>query len=189
MRLTSPPAAKRPAIRAEQMILFSIGSQLFAVSASSVQEIRSADSIRGAPSDIPQPEFRKVRYIVRRARQPLYIVHGGTHFGLPASRAALVFLFRNRRAALLVDAIDRMAAITRLQAVPQAFCNEERIWYRGFVAMENAVIPVVNPDGLLRPDELAWLDAAVESAALESVAAEAPALDTPGEFTEGSHHA
>ncbi len=172
MNFASQPAAKGRVIRPEQMILFRIGSQLFAISASVVQEIRSADSIGSAAADIQQPGLRKVRAHVRRGQRTLYLVHGGTLFGLPPSQAALVFLFRNRRAALLVDAIDRMAAITRLQAVPQAFCNEERNWYRGFVTIENAVIPVVNPDGLLLPQEIAQLDAGVETATRESAAAD-----------------
>ncbi|MBZ5701724.1 MAG: chemotaxis protein CheW [Acidobacteriia bacterium] len=172
MNFASQPAAKGRVIRPEQMILFRIGSQLFAISASVVQEIRSADSIGSAAADIQQPGLRKVRSLVRRGRRTLYIVHGGTLFGLPPSQAALVFLFRNRRAALLVDAIDRMAAITRLQAVPQSFCHEERNWYRGFVAMENSVIPVVNPDGLLLAQEIAQLDAAAETASAENAAAD-----------------
>jgi chemotaxis signal transduction protein len=174
MRPPPQPAGKRRATRAEQMILFRIGSQLFAISASAVQEIRSTDSIAGAATAILRPELKKVQHVVRRGSRALYVVHGGTHFGLPVSQATLVFLLRNRRAALLVDGIERMATVTRMQAVPQAFCHEERDWYRGLVTLDNAVIPVVNPDGLLRPDEMELLDAAaVPAEAIPEQGAEA----------------
>jgi len=88
-------------------------------------------------------------------------VHGGTLFGLPASQATLVFLLRRGRAALLVDSIERMAAITRLQAIPQSFCHEERAWYRGLTVLEEGIVPVLNPEGLLSSEEIGLLDATV----------------------------
>ena len=83
MNFASQPAAKGRVIRPEQMILFRIGSQLFAISASVVLEIRSADSIGSVAADIQQPGLRKVRWHVRRGRRTLYIVNGGKLFGLP----------------------------------------------------------------------------------------------------------
>jgi hypothetical protein len=51
-----------------------------------------------------------------------------------------------------------MTTMTRLQALPQAFCNEERTWYRGVTALEQNVVPVVNPEGFLTPEEIALLE-------------------------------
>jgi hypothetical protein len=54
-----------------------------------------------------------------------------------------------------------MTTMMRLQALPQAFCNEERAWYRGLTALDQTVVPVVKPEGFLTPDELLLLDSAL----------------------------
>jgi chemotaxis signal transduction protein len=171
MRFAPPLASKSRPVRAEQMILFRIGSQLFAISASAVQEVRSGDSLAGAATELRQSHVRKVRHVVRRGKRTVYVVNGAMHFGLPPSQAALVLLLRRGRAALLVDAIEKMTAIRRLQAVPRAFCHVERTWYRGLIVAEDTVIPVLNPGGLLEADELSLLDNLVADIASEFAAA------------------
>lgn len=158
-----PPDLRVPrrAARSEQVILFSISHQLFAIAAASVQEIRSTDSLAGTAAEIVQPDVPKVRHTAQRGRRSLYIVHGGMHFGLSPSRPALVFILRSARAGLLVDRIEKMTAITRLYALPQTFCGEERTWYRGLTVVDDAVIPVVEPNGVLSPRELELLDSAI----------------------------
>ena len=42
--------------------------------------------------------------------------------------------------------------------------DEFRDWYRGLTAIDQAVIPVVKPEGFLTPDELFQLDAAMQPA-------------------------
>jgi chemotaxis signal transduction protein len=153
--------AKPLALRSEQIILFRIAGQFFAVSSASVQEVRSVDSLAGVSIEINQPAIRKVRHMLHRGDKSLYVVNTAAHFGLPASSAGLVFVLRKTRTALLVDAMDRMATMTRLQALPLAYCHEERQWYRGLTALDQAVIPVVNPEGFLTPEELALLDASL----------------------------
>lgn len=160
MRVVAPPA-KLHAARTEQIILFRVSGQLFAVSSASVQEVRSVDSLSGAATEINQPTLRKVRHVLRRGDKALYVVNGAAHFGLPASSAGLVFVLRKTRTALLVDGIDKMATMTRLQALPLAYCHEERQWYRGLTALDQNVIPVVNPEGFLTADEFALLDASL----------------------------
>jgi chemotaxis signal transduction protein len=178
MRLPSPPKAHP--VRSEQIILFRVSGQLFAVSSASVQEVRSVDTLAGAAKEISQPSLRKVRQSVQRGELSLYVVNGALHFGLPASPPALVFVLRNTRTALLVDGIEKMTTMTRLQALPQAFCNEERDWYRGLTAIDQTVIPVVKPEGFLTPDELSLLEAATR-----------PADATPGDanILHGSENA
>jgi hypothetical protein len=61
----------------------------------------------------------------------------------------------------LIDGIEKMTTMTRLQALPLSFCHEERQWYRGLTALDQTVIPVVHPEGFLSPEELALLDAAL----------------------------
>jgi len=165
MRVAAPPS-KASTARSEQIILFRISGQLFAVSSASVQEVRSVDSLSGAAMEMNQPTLRKVRHVLRRGDRALFVVNGAAHFGLPASSAGLVFVLRKTRTALLVDGIDKMATMTRLQSLPLAYCHEERQWYRGLTALDQSVIPVVNPEGLLTPEELALLDASLTPLAL-----------------------
>ena len=155
------PPAKQGAARTEQIILFRVGGQLFAVSSASVQEVRSADSMSGAAIEITAPGLRKVRHVVRRGDRSLFIVNGAMHFGLHAAEGALLFVLRKTRTALLIDGIEKMTAMTRLQALPLSFCHDERQWYRGLTALDQTVIPVVRPEGFLSPEELALLDAAL----------------------------
>lgn len=160
--------------RTEQIILFRVSGQVFAVSSASVQEVRSVDSLAGVSTEINQPTIRKVRHVLRRGDKSLYVVNTAMHFGLPASSALLVFVLRKTRTALLVEAMDRMATMTRLQALPLAYCLEERQWYRGLTALDQAVIPVVNPEGFLTAEEFALLDASLvpEAAAPEAAASD-----------------
>jgi chemotaxis signal transduction protein len=160
MRLPIP--AKTPPARTEQIILFRVSGQLFAISSASVQEVRSVDTLAGAAREIAQAGLRKVRHIVQRGEHSLYVVNGATHFGLPPFAPALVFVLRRTRTALLVDGIEKMTTMTRLQALPQAFCNDEREWYRGVTAIDQTVVPVVKPEGFLTPDELFLLDSSLE---------------------------
>ena len=156
-----PPPLKPGTLRAEQIILFRIGEQLFGLSSSSVQEVRGADSLSGGATKIAAAGIDKVRAFVRRGQNTLFIVSGAAHFGLPAPDGILAFVLRNTRTALLVDSIERMTAMTRLQALPLSFCHEERQWYRGLTALDQTVVPVVRPEGFLSDDELMTLDAAL----------------------------
>jgi chemotaxis signal transduction protein len=152
---------KPHAARTEQIILFRVSGQVFAVSAASVQEVRSVDSLSGAAKEINQPAIRKVRHVLRRGDKAIYVVNVAAHFGMPATAAELVFVLRKSRTALLVDGMDKMATMHRLQALPLAYCQEERIWYRGLTALDQNVIPVVNPEGFLTAEEFELLDASL----------------------------
>ena len=166
MPMTAP--TKPVPLRSEQIILFRIGEQLFALSSSSVQEVRSADSLSGGAYEISTPGIDKVRQFVRRGTNTLFLVSGAVHFGLSAPDGILAFVLRNTRTALLVDSIEKMTAMTRLQALPLSFCHEERQWYRGLTALDQTVVPVVRPEGFLSDDELVMLDAALPSPELSS---------------------
>jgi chemotaxis signal transduction protein len=162
-----PPAApaKSSPARAEQIILFRISGQIFAVSSSSVQEVRSADSMAGLTMEITAPGLRKVRHVAQRGDKSLFVVNGAAHFGLAPSPGALIFVLRKTRTALLIDGIEKMTSMTRLQALPQSFCHEERLWYRGLTALDQTVVPVVHPEGFLTGEELALLDTALPTVA------------------------
>ncbi|HEY6944934.1 MAG TPA: chemotaxis protein CheW [Candidatus Acidoferrum sp.] len=180
-----PTPVKAGPLRAEQIILFRIGEQLFALSSSSVQEVRGADSLSGGATEITAPGVEKVRQFVRRGDRTLFLVSGATHFGLPTPDGILAFVLRNTRTALLVDSIERMTSMTRLQALPLSFCHEERQWYRGLTALDQTVVPVVRPEGFLSDDELMMLDAALpppEAWSEDGEAAEETDTDSGMEF-------
>ncbi len=159
MRLAAP--AKVSPAKTEQIILFRVSGQMFAISSASVQEVRSADSMSGAAVEISAPGLRKVRHVLRRGDRSLFIVNGAMHFGLHVAEGTLLFVLRKTRTALLIDGIEKMATMTRLQALPLSFCHEERQWYRGLTALDQTVVPVVRPEGFLSPEELALLDEAL----------------------------
>ena len=165
-------AAAPRVLRTEQIILFRVGGQLFAISSASVQEVRSVDSLAGSSAEINAPGLRKVRHVVYRGEKSLFVVNGSAHFGLPPTPGTLVFVLRETRTALLVDGIDKMTAMSRLQSLPNSFCHEERTWYRGLTALDQTVIPVVSPEGFLAPDEIILLDSALaaQQAATRSAA-------------------
>jgi len=157
MRMAAPQKPHAP--RSEQIILFRASNQLFAISSASVQEVRSVDSLSGVATPINESSVGKVRHAIRRADRNLYVVNAPLHFGLRATPAALIFLLRNSRVALLVDGIEKMTSMTRLLALPGAFCHEERTWYRGLTVLDQNVVPVVNPAGFLTAEETSLLDA------------------------------
>ena len=159
-----PPAEKSHQPRTEQIILFRVSGQIFAISSASVQEVRSVDNIAGMARDLPESHLKKVRHSIRRGDRTLYIVNAALHFGLHPQPASLVFFLRRTRTALLIDGIEKMTTMTRLQALSQAFQGEERNWYRGLAALDQAVVPVVHPEGFLSLEELTLLETAQTSA-------------------------
>jgi len=173
MRLAAPQKSHAP--RTEQIILFRASTQVFAMSSTSVQEVRGVDSLSGVAVDINEPTLPKVRHAIRRGDRNLYVVNAALHFGLRASPAALVFMLRKSRVALLVDGIEKMMTMSRLQALPGAFCHEERAWYRGLTVLDQNVIPVVNPSGFLTAEEVSRLDALSGSRSLTESAGAAAA--------------
>jgi chemotaxis signal transduction protein len=164
--------AKSHQPRTEQIILFRIGGQTFAISSASVQEVRSVDNIAGMARDLPESHLRKVRHSIRRGDRTLYIVNAAIHFGLQPQPASLVFFLRRTRTALLIDGIDKMTTMIRLQALSLAFQGEERSWYRGLTALDQAVVPVINPEGFLSLEELTLLETAQLSAEARSLTSE-----------------
>src|SRR6202171_1485411 len=89
----------------EQVVMFSIAEHSFVISASSIQEIRSTDSLGGTVVDLDRPVLRKVRHIVERDARAYYVVSGYEHFHLPASRPTTVLILRSAPVAVLVDKI------------------------------------------------------------------------------------
>jgi chemotaxis signal transduction protein len=163
-----PARARKPRV-AEPAILFAVSRQLFAISADSVQEIRSTDSISGSASDFDSPLVPKVRHTFERNQRLYYVVNACTHFGLRVSRPALVLILRQLRVAVLVDRIERMTELNSVSDLPLGFTGEERRWYRGLAYLDDHVIPVVDPRGFLAPEEFRMLDETTASSFAASV--------------------
>lgn len=151
---------KSPQTRTEQIILFRVSGQIFAISSAAVQEVRSVDNIAGMARELPESNLRKVRHSIRRGDRTQYIVNAALHFGLQPQPTSLVFFLRRTRTALLVDGIEKMTTMSRLQSLSLAFQGEERNWYRGLTILDQAVVPVVHPEGFLSLEELTILEAA-----------------------------
>jgi len=160
MRIASHDSAKPRRHRSsEDMILFAVGRQMFLVAAESVQEIRSTDGLASAALEIELPDFPKVTHFFERRHHNWFIVNACAHFRLPVSRPTLVLILRQARAALLVDHIVRMAEVPAVHPLPHAYSGDERRWYRGLAYLEDQVIPVLDPVGVLTRDEFLRLDA------------------------------
>jgi chemotaxis signal transduction protein len=150
--------APRDSRRREQVAVFSIAQYSFVISAASVQEIRSTDSLGGTVVDLDRPVMKKVRHIVERDGRAYYVVSGYEHFRLPQSRPTTVLILRSAPVAVLVDRIEEMAEMRVLLSLPKSFCGDERMWYRGLTVMERKVLPVANPHGFLTAGELQQLE-------------------------------
>jgi chemotaxis signal transduction protein len=144
--------------RREQVAVFSIAQYSFVISAASVQEIRSTDSLGGTVVDLDRPVMKKVRHIVERDGRAYYVVSGYEHFHMTQSRPTTVLILRSAPVAVLVDRIEEMAEMRVLLALPQSFRGEERTWYRGLTVLERKVLPVANPLGFLTARELQQLE-------------------------------
>lgn len=158
MSLLQDSHKRQSARRAEQVILFSVANRTFAIAAEAVKEIRSTDSLAGAAIEFENAPVSKVRHIIERAHRIYYVVNGCSHFHLPVTRPNLALIFRQFRVALLVDAIERMAEIPAVYALPLAFAGEERHWYRGLAYLEDTIIPAVHPGGFLTREQFDQLD-------------------------------
>jgi len=170
--------ASHRAQRSEQVIIFSVASQRFAIAVDAVQEIRSADSLAGAATELVQTKLKKVRHKIERNGRTYYVVGAGLHFGLPVTRPTLVLVLRKTRACALVDRIEEMVEVAVVRSLPRAFLGEERRWYRRLALIGDSVIPVVSPSGFLTPEEISLLDS-VRAEAAAAAAAEAEGVSAP----------
>ena len=186
MRILPGPAREaRQSGRTESIILFVVGSQVFAISANSIHEIRSIDSLSGVLQEVSQDRIEKVRHSLRRSGENHYIVNLCKHFGLPTSRPTLVLILRGARVAVLADKIERMDSISHLLSLPRAFRGPERVWYRGLTLIDDEVVPVVRVSGFLTEKELSYLDR-MFSAAASTKSGPASASNGSAEDTAGA---
>jgi chemotaxis signal transduction protein len=145
----------------ESVILFSVATQNLAIAAHAVEEIRGLDGLLILPHGIVKDgAVSKVQQALQRDLKTYFVVEANLHFHLMGSHANRLLLLRDAPVALSVDAVNRMAEITQLHALPLAFQGEERDWYRGLALLGDEVVPVVNPAALLDARTIESLQAA-----------------------------
>lgn len=154
----------------EDVILFQIGGVRFVISAKAVDEIRNLDGLEPyKPASFAQAKMSKVKHtLVRANKDPektYFVVEAASHFHMSGAKSGRLLVMRDRESAVLVDGIDRMAQISAVLPLPQAFSGEEKSWYRGLAFVGEQVLPVVDPDTFLSKGEAAVLAAGAKVAA------------------------
>jgi chemotaxis signal transduction protein len=140
----------------EDVIVFTIGEFRFAIAAGAVSEIRNTAGLQRL-GVTGQKMPVQVEYTLERDGITHFVVNGARHFYLPLGKPTRVLVLRHTPAAILVDSTDRMMEISLLHALPLAFNQEERQWYRGLAVMNEEAVPVVNPAAFLSRNEIAIL--------------------------------
>lgn len=156
------PKRARP-VETEQILLFTVANQIFAVAAHAVQEIRSTDSLAGAASEIETSHISWVHHTIRRGQRTYYVVNAASHFGLPITRPTLLLIMRGSRTAVLIDRIERMAVISRIYQLPKVFAGAEQKWYRGLAYADDRIVPVIEPAAFLSAEDIEHLDGSAQS--------------------------
>jgi chemotaxis signal transduction protein len=162
---TSRPSRKTSGTKSapqHDVILFSVNQTTFAIAAGAVDEIRNLDGLTPF-----QPSFTarltKVKHtLVRENKDPdqtYFVVDSAVHLKLKSSTPGRLMVLRGVKAAVLVDAIDRMTQIAAVHPLPRAFQGDERQWYRGLALVEGRVVPVVNEHSFLSRSEVTVLHA------------------------------
>lgn len=146
----------------EGVILFTVGGFKFAIAASSVKEIRGTIGLHEIKLEGMAPQMEKLRFVLEREGATYFVVDARRYFHLSQSAPGRVLVLSGAPAALLVDSTDRMMDISALHALPRAFTQEERSWYRGLALVDGEVVPVVNPDSLLSKGEQEVLRAGLD---------------------------
>ncbi len=144
------------------MILFSVARTTFAIAASAVEEIRSVSGLQPLPAGYLQPRFSKFKYRLQRDGRTYFVVDANTHFRILPTNHDRLLVLRDRPAAVLVDAVNRMTEIAAIHPLPKAFTGEEREWYRGLAVLKEDVVPVVDAAAFLTKAECTVLKAVLE---------------------------
>lgn len=159
------PRTRRAAAR-EGVIVFTVCNYTFAIAASAVQEVRSADSLAGSAIELTNSGLAKVQHFVEHYHRTYFVVNAAAHFGLARTRPTIILILRDSPVALLADRIENMTDISGVLPLPRAFAGDERQWYRGLAYVLKRIVPVVNPAGFLTVDELQRLDTAVREVSM-----------------------
>jgi chemotaxis signal transduction protein len=158
---TSRPSRK-PAVTQHDVILFSVNKTTFAITAGAVDEIRNLDGLTPFTPSFTERLSKVKHTLVRENKDPdqtYFVVDSAAHLRLKSSTPGRLMVLRGVKAAVLVDAIDRMTQIAAVHPLPRAFQGDECQWYRGLALVEGRVVPVVNEHSFLSRSEVTVLTA------------------------------
>ena len=149
----------------EDVILFTVQKNKFAIAAKAVDEIRSMEGIEPVRKSTRQ-SIHKVKYAlettVKGKSSVHFVVDAAQHYHIADDHERLyarIMVLRNSYAAVLVDNAERMTRIEAIISLPLAFHGEERDWYRGLAVVDGDVVPVVEPTSFLSMEQEAVLRA------------------------------
>jgi chemotaxis signal transduction protein len=157
VKLTGQSRRRHRVAQTQPVILFVVGECTFAISASAVTEIQSLREME------PLQPFRcgKVHHTITRDGHRYWVVDVNIHFGLSPTESSRLLMLAESPVALKVDAIVRMAEMTKMLPLPRSFQGDERNWYLGLMVMNDTVVPVVNPASFLSHFDMNALEATV----------------------------
>ena len=147
----------------ETVILFFVGTARFAIAAQAVEEIREIDELQEFHFGSPHEKLDKVRQMFMRQGKTYFVVNAAEHFRLAPGNPARLLVLRHAPGSVAVDSIERMQEIHAIHELPDAFCGEERNWYRGLTLIRGQVVPVVRAESFLTKAEGTLLAAALRS--------------------------
>jgi chemotaxis signal transduction protein len=156
-QLRAQPQAAR-----EDVIVFAVSGFKLAIAAGAVKEIRGMEGLHPFTLGGISAQIAKLKYTLERNGTTYFVVDAAQHFQLPVSHPSRVMVLRNMPTGVLVDSTDRIMEISALHALPPAFTQVERGWYRGLAVVNGQVVPVVNHSAFLNRAELETLRAGLE---------------------------
>jgi chemotaxis signal transduction protein len=137
--------------------LFVVGDHTFAISASAVTEIQALEELKPLASQVFR--YSKVHHTITRDGRRYWVVDANIHFCMLPTHSSRVLMLAESPVALKVDAIVRMAEMSKLLPLPHSFKGDERNWYLGLTLMNGSVVPVVNPASFLSHFDMNALEA------------------------------
>lgn len=142
----------------EMVILFLAGGFKFAIAAEAIDEVRELGGLKEF-SGRSHPSLEKVTHTLDRQGHRYFVLDACAHFGARSRRPTRLMVLRSVRAAVMVDAVERMQEIQLIRPLPDAFSGKERGWYRGLTVIKGKVVPVVKPEAFLSKAEVSSLEA------------------------------
>lgn len=143
----------------EMVILFLAGGFKFAIAAEAIDEVRELGGLKEFSPGRPHPRLEKVTHTLDRQGHRYFVLDACAHFGARSRRPTRLMVLRSVRAAVMVDAVERMQEIQLIRPLPDAFSGKEREWYRGLAVIKGKVVPVVKPEAFLSKAEVSSLEA------------------------------
>ncbi|HYL92786.1 MAG TPA: chemotaxis protein CheW [Alphaproteobacteria bacterium] len=151
MKIKRLPAAQGTR---EAMIIFTVSGFKFAIAAAAVREIRDMQGLEKFVPSNGVSRASKVESTLKRNGVTHFVVSAARHFRLPPAKVERVLILRQLAAGVMVDGTERMAEISVLHALPEAFQGDERRWYRGLALLGEEVVPVVDHTAFLTRGEV-----------------------------------